>query len=400
MLDNNLDRLSFLRTSDTSSQDQSYHFIYLTFQEFFAAQYFVRCFISKSCDQLLCLQTDHLRGKCLIEVLPEKFLQETKYSGRYDVFWRFVTGLLHKISKEQVCSFLEKIKGEPRDLLGPAHQRLLMHCFSEIPQLEDSELAENINCYLRHLRGKMEHGCIQWSEYEDKWLPEMRLCHETEFPDHVLCNLLEKNSLQRSSSHRKKILEALAYRWHMSPKLMAITANFLDDSDEDVRSAAVYALGSHSPWPPEILQAVMGRLDDSDGHVRRAAAEAFGSQSPWPPEVLQAVMGRLDDSDEDMALRLEALLWKHDNIPSQFLQLHSDAAVVALCRIWARKSIEETFVCYVSDGNIYFEMPDGRRAFSSSRKDIQLFKDRLRAATLHSPILRLVYKDGTPFGGL
>ncbi|KAL2782345.1 hypothetical protein BJX66DRAFT_320946, partial [Aspergillus keveii] len=113
MSDNDLDRLSFLRTSDTSSQDQSYHFIHLTFQEFFAAQYFVRCFISKSCDQLLCLQSDHLRGKCLIEVLPEKFLQETKYSGRYNVFWRFVTGLLHNISKEQVCSFLEKIEGEP-----------------------------------------------------------------------------------------------------------------------------------------------------------------------------------------------------------------------------------------------------------------------------------------------
>jgi hypothetical protein len=43
MLDDVLDRLSFLHTSDASVQDKSYHFLHLTFQEFFAAQYFVRC---------------------------------------------------------------------------------------------------------------------------------------------------------------------------------------------------------------------------------------------------------------------------------------------------------------------------------------------------------------------
>ncbi|KAL4749549.1 hypothetical protein BDW72DRAFT_204630 [Aspergillus terricola var. indicus] len=604
MSDNDLDRLSFLRTSDASSENKSYHFLHLTFQEFFAAQYFVRCLIFD--EPLLYLNRDRSGRRHTMEISLEKFLQSEKYSGRYDVFWRFVTGMVYSINEEQVCSFLDKIEREPRDLIGPAHQRLLMHCFSEIPQPEHSELTENSNGYLRHLRERMERGCKQWSAYEDKWLPEMRLCSETEFPDHVLCELLEKNFLQRRSSHRKKILEALAYRWHMSPKLMAITADFMDDSnkevrraavealgsqspwppeifsavmcrdsdvrwaaveavgrqspwppeifsavigrldnsdsdvrwaaveavgrqspwppeifsavisrlddsdwfvrraaleavgrqspwppeifstvigrlndsDEDVRRAAVNALGSQSPWPPELFSAVIGRLDNSDKDVRRAAVKALGSQSPWPPEIFSAVISRLDDSDwfvrrttvgalggqhpwppeifsavigrlddsdwyvrraavkalgrqspwppeifsavmcrqspwppeifsavmcrlddsnKDVASSLEALLWKHDNFPSLLLNLHSNAAASALCRIWARRSIQETFVCYVRDGNIYFEMPDGRKAFSSSRKDIQLLKHILRAATLNSPILRFVYKDGTPF---
>ncbi|KAL4946920.1 hypothetical protein BDW69DRAFT_179473 [Aspergillus filifer] len=109
-------------------------------------------------------------------------------------------------------------------------------------------------------------------------------------------------------------------------------------------------------------------------------------------------MGRLDDIDWPLASRLEALLWKQDGFPLLFLHLHPDAAASVLCRIWVRKSIQGTFVCYVINGNIYFEMADAQKAFSASRENIQLLK--LCAATLSSPILRLVYQDGTPFSGL
>jgi HEAT repeat protein len=319
MSDDVLDRLSFLRTSDTSSQDQSYHFIHLTFQEYFAAQYFVRCLLSKPTEPLLCRKLNHLRGKYTMKISPEEFLHKNKYHGRYDVFWRFVTGLLHNIDEEQVSSFLEKVEDEPRDLLGPAHQRLLMHCFSELPQLEDSKLAENSNDFLRHLREKMELGCIQWSDHEDKFLREMRLCSETEFPDHVLSKLLV-NFLQREGSHRRKILEALAHRLHMSSQVMGITAIFMDDSEWGVRRAAVDALGTQSPWPPEIPQAVMCRLDDSDPDVRLAAVNALGKQSPWPPEILQAVMCRLDDSHPDVRLAAVGALGTQSPWPSEMLQ--------------------------------------------------------------------------------
>ncbi|KAL4946972.1 hypothetical protein BDW69DRAFT_190653 [Aspergillus filifer] len=116
MSDNELDRLSFLRTSDTPGQDKSYHFLHLTFQEFFAAQYFVRCSISDK--PLLCLKPESSRRRRTMKISPEEFLEREKYNGRYNVFWRFVTGLLHNINEEQVCSFLKNIEGSHKIYLA------------------------------------------------------------------------------------------------------------------------------------------------------------------------------------------------------------------------------------------------------------------------------------------
>lgn len=494
MSDDILDRLSFLRTSDTSDQDKSYHFLHLTFQEFFAAQYFVRYWTSKSSKPFTYLKLGCSRENHLAEISPEKFLREEKYSGRYDVFWRFVTGLLYSIDREQLYSFLQQMDDEPRDLLGPAHQRLLMHCFGEVPRSEDSGPAKD-------LREKMELGCIQWSYYEDISLKSMRLCSETEFPEHVLCRLLE-TYLEKKTPKRKnpeRILEALAYRWHMSSNLMGLITNFMDDdeggdvrraaikalgtqsswssevleavlcrveNDEDryvrgaaiealgtqspwssdilevvlgrlennehraVRCAAIRVLGTQSPWPSEILEAVLRRLEnggdadmrrtviealgtqspwssdvleavlrrlenDAHGAVRCAAIRALGTQSPWSSEILEAVLPRLEnDGDGDMASKIEALLWKQDFLILCF-NLNGNATST-LCQIWARRSIHETFACYIRDESAYFETSDGRRSIPLSKGEIKFLKRILWIATVNSPILRLVY-DGVRF---
>jgi hypothetical protein len=494
MSDDILDRLSFLRTSDTSDQDKSYHFLHLTFQEFFAAQYFVRYWTSKSSKPFTYLKLGCSRENHLAEISPEKFLREEKYSGRYDVFWRFVTGLLYNIDREQLYSFLQQMDDEPRDLLGPAHQRLLMHCFGEVPQSEDSGPAKD-------LREKMELGCIQWSYYEDISLKSMRLCSETEFPEHVLCRLLE-TYLEKKTSKRKnpeRILEALAYRWHMSSNLMGLITNFMDDDEGgDVRRAAIKALGAQSPWSSDVLEAVLRQLEnnehgyvrcaaisalgtqspwssdileavlcrlENDAHgdvrctaisalgtqspwstdklkavlrrlendeyepvrrmaiqalgtqsswssdvleavlrrleneediyVRGAAIEALGTQSPWSSDILEAVLRRLEnDGGGDMASKIEALLWKHDFL-TLFLNLNGHATST-LCQIWARRSIQETFACYIRDESAYFETSDGRRSIPLSKGEIKFLKRILWIATVNSPILRLVY-DGVRF---
>lgn len=88
--------------------------------------------------ELLCLPLQQAGVKPSLKK-PQKFLQEEKYNSHYDIFWRFVAGLLYKQSKKQLRKFFKILDNKPRDLLGPAHQRILMHCFSEVPPnaLED-----------------------------------------------------------------------------------------------------------------------------------------------------------------------------------------------------------------------------------------------------------------------
>ena len=87
-----LAKLSLLRTLDTSDEGhRSYYFLYLTFQEYFAAQYYVEHWKSGKPLPYLIFSNGMAR---LESILPEPFLQREKYNACYDVLWRFVTRML------------------------------------------------------------------------------------------------------------------------------------------------------------------------------------------------------------------------------------------------------------------------------------------------------------------
>lgn len=82
IFDNILSNLSFLRSS-YQDIEQRYHFIYLTFQKYFATKYFIRCWAFKN---RTCLKVIFLRSKTLAEIRSQKFLRQEKYNERYDIF--------------------------------------------------------------------------------------------------------------------------------------------------------------------------------------------------------------------------------------------------------------------------------------------------------------------------
>ncbi|KAM0490661.1 hypothetical protein ACHAP8_011350 [Fusarium lateritium] len=128
-VDDVLPQLSFMRSSDTGrpSAQQSFHFIHLTYQEYFAAMWFKRHWEKK---QPLCI------------LLPggpetksaEDFLRQHKYTARFNIMWRFVSGLcdLDSFGGRMVEGLFDLFGKRPIDLLGAAYHRLIMNCLAEV----------------------------------------------------------------------------------------------------------------------------------------------------------------------------------------------------------------------------------------------------------------------------
>ncbi|KAK5637259.1 hypothetical protein RRF57_012971 [Xylaria bambusicola] len=190
ILDECLGNISFLRTSDPLppfNSQRSYHFLHLTFQEFFAAQYFARQRRANNeleyCD---------FKTKKWAKINPTRFLQQHKYNARYDIVWRFAIGLLDNNEKD---NFLATIQQEPFDLLGPTHQRLMMHCLTEVDHQTE---------YRCHAKETL----AQWLLCECDLANRSMLAEESEFPDRSSELALAKGS----NKQRVTILRSLMSR--------------------------------------------------------------------------------------------------------------------------------------------------------------------------------------------
>ncbi|KIW93085.1 uncharacterized protein Z519_05690 [Cladophialophora bantiana CBS 173.52] len=273
-----LANVSFLRTSDPSSQDRTqYHFLHLSFQEYFAARYFVRHW--KAGQQLECLQ---LEGESIKKISPILFLQKHKYSTRYNILWRFVAGLLQP-KEIDVLQFFKALD-EPPDLLGPAHQRLIMHCLSEVT-------CSNSQRDFGLVREKLEKTLSDWLHFECNFRGRAELARETEFPENVVTSIL----LNGPEEERALVLESLGRRPGIRLSVATAATSLLEES-QSMRSkiAACRALeGYHGQLPKDILKKLAARLEDQDRYVRQAALEVLQGQSSLPDEIL----ARLEHQD-------------------------------------------------------------------------------------------------------
>ncbi|PWI64077.1 hypothetical protein PCL_00009 [Purpureocillium lilacinum] len=368
LLDKTLPGLSFLRTSDPLSNDcnRNYHFLHLTFQEYFAARHFVRHW---SLDQpLACLD---LRDKVAKQITPVEFLRKQKYSAHHDVFWRFVAGLLSAADKGEpgpkrvVLGFFHAIEQDPLDILGPTHQRLVMHCLSEV-STENKAVRLRLEDEL-----KLEERLRLWLLFECTFHHKSHLAREVEFPEQALRNALREGSddvrtiiieslqgrgvipasinelvlswLHGDASQRLKnsVLNALgSCRTVLSDKSLVAVVQRPNDYDGDVRRATVKVLekrprlsndnksagratveelGKRPSLSDLSLAAVVQRLNDDNSYVRRAAVEVLGKQKSLSGESLAAVAQRLNDDKGYVRTTAVEVLGKHQSLSNECL---------------------------------------------------------------------------------
>ncbi|KFY28765.1 hypothetical protein V491_00298, partial [Pseudogymnoascus sp. VKM F-3775] len=285
LLDDMLGRVSFLRTSDPSSKnsERNYHFLHLTFQEYFAARYFVRQW--KAEKPLNCLVLSNAKH---YETEPAKFLQTFKYNARYDILWRFVAGLFDTEGGEYIPRFFQTIEEEPRDILGPTHQRLIMHCLSEVATPQES-LA------FTPFRTKLEDHLSQWLLFECEFTNASQLAREVELPQQVLDKALQ----QASEESKSLILKSLSTWPAIPPSVTDLALSWLRDNGSRNLTVAVLSIlkRPYKALSVEALKALAARLEDEDSHVRWAAFDALKGQPTLSEEILTAIAARLKDED-------------------------------------------------------------------------------------------------------
>ncbi|KAF6809164.1 peptidaseCc14 [Colletotrichum musicola] len=277
-----LGRLSFLRTSDGSADPatRTHHFLHLTFQEYFAAKYFVQMWTNKKTLQYVDLNRP--KKRCC-EISAKDFLRKSKYTGRYDIMWRFVAGILSEEGEDEMSHFFDKIEKEPVDVLGPAHQRLVMHCLNEVPDLPTG------------LREQRENRILQWMLFERDFTKRSTFIRDSEIPKGVL------NCALRASGDKTVFLDALSRsQGHLSDATMAALIGLFKDEDRNVRSSAANALGSQSTLSDATIAALVEFFKDEDSYVRWSAANTLGNQSTLSDATIAALMGLFKDEDSDV----------------------------------------------------------------------------------------------------
>ncbi|KAI0860357.1 hypothetical protein F4860DRAFT_479585 [Xylaria cubensis] len=323
-------RLSFLRTSETSkiAAKQSYHFLHLTFQEFFAAQYFVKQW--EAGEDLKYMGFDSRKGKPL-NITPEAFLQKNKYNTRYEIVWRFTAGLLHG---QALADFFREIEHRSPDYLGPVHQRLVMHCFSEVNASEDLRI-----------RSDFETRLSRWLLFQCDLTRCLLLAGENEFPDTVLRKALREGS----DSQKLCILKSLDHsERYLSRAIITHLDELLECADLEVNKCTLGILRNHSNLPSEILNHVLSILKEPKEEIpttiiRRdivwMAAHVMGNQSILPMEIITALVELIVEDNASSTYVADAL-GKQSNL--------GDENIIRLV-----KSLEEMGSEDESDENYY-----------------------------------------------
>lgn len=296
-LDYTLQRLSFLRSPEVSPGQarRNYYFLHLTHQEYFAARHLKRQWVE-----------GNAKGVDAIG-----FFRGHKYSERFDIVWRFLSGLLGSYDDEsysrsgfktkyeygpkglepnQLERYFKEIRQEPLDMLGPIHQRLVMRCLCEVPTSRSLPARENLEKQLENWL-LFEYDFRQEMSYHRGWL-----ANDMEFPEHILERLLT----DRGDEHlRARLLRSLKPRHTTRPEIISLVTSWIEQQDSPVlrESISMFETFPETSFSEKVICIIMKKLNDADFSVRYEAGAVFRrmmKSSALSQLALEEIMRALD----------------------------------------------------------------------------------------------------------
>ncbi|KAG0196811.1 hypothetical protein BGX33_001249, partial [Mortierella sp. NVP41] len=291
-----------LDTSKKPSQ-QTWSFLHLTFQEYFAAIWIASKLTADGDD-------GHSLSAGSMKIEPTvRFVQEHKYNPRFEIVWWMVAGLLEGGALEK---FFDLLQGEPRDLIGGRHQQLLASCLDEArARLESWDAA---------VVARLDAELLSWLHFE------IQTCHgqvssllgcRTSFPETLLVQ-----SLDSVCSRKSIFVQTLGARPMLSESAIESLVATLKDKDVNVRRSAAEALGKQSTLPESAIQSLIATLTlkDEEAFLRKTAAELLGKQSKLAESAIQSLIATLKDENADVSWSVAEALRNQSALPESAIQ--------------------------------------------------------------------------------
>ncbi|ETS80430.1 hypothetical protein PFICI_07959 [Pestalotiopsis fici W106-1] len=317
-LPNTLTKTSpFLRWSDTALRTKAcnLYFIHLTFQEYFAAQYIRRHWVTSSALQVIDTRSEV--NKSPKKTIPHlEFFRQHKYSPRYDIVWRFLSGLFGlefpstttpNANPDFQSELFHEIQAEPLDLVGFAHQRLVLRCLYETDQ--DFPL-----------RSGLENQLSRWLEFQYTYrknrslgqasLPS--LAREMEFPMSILSKYVSKGF-----DMAKFLLFEIPRQRTLDVEFVNASMAYLSNSEKHGNSWFLPVLNrfpptSYSELSEESISTLTEQLESRDDSLRRIVMKALIKQEHLPKSIFSKVVHHLLEE-----IRIECSLYGRGNSVSR-----------------------------------------------------------------------------------
>ncbi|CAF2046557.1 unnamed protein product, partial [Rotaria magnacalcarata] len=279
--------------SATGTQNQTekqHYFVHLSFQEHFAARHLLS--ILKSTDKVKAIN----------------FINNNKYNQRFHFVFVFASGLLAQFDyKSCIESFWSTVQGEPLDLVGIKHIKLIITCIDEL--VEQAVFPQR----------------TQFLKAISQWLGFCALHNGEALQTHITESLQQTNALlnttiiqktflqllQSTESYEKRKIYKLIKQLPISEPTEKLKNKILDaivDPDPYIRMNVCKVLGNfgEDAATNEVISALINATHHEYWEVQIQACEALGKlgEKAATNEVIAALINAT--RDDDFYVRREA----------------------------------------------------------------------------------------------